>query len=111
MTALTKSDIVGQSVETVYCEHEIGVVVILGSGIGFTLPSPYATKVDEATRPTDLSGVEDLAILGGHIVDLLRPVDLTNIDTEIQESAKLQLSTGICISLMWWAVYSQTQCI
>ena len=99
--ALSQDEVVGQELANVFCDFNAAGLIALRSGAVFSLPGVLMTEVCIGVRPTEVAPSINPKFLGATIVDLLRPKDLSDIYGEMQESVKLQLSSGICCSLMW----------
>jgi hypothetical protein len=102
--ALTQDEIVGQELTNVFCDFDAAGLIALRSGAVFSLPGVLMTEVCRDELPRGVAPSINPNFLGATIVDLLRPKDLSKIDDELQESVKLQLSSGISCSLMWWGM-------
>jgi len=102
MDPLNQGEVVGQELAAAFCDFDAEGVIALRSGAVFSLPGVLMTEVCRSEMPSAVAPSINPKFAGAIVVDLLRPKDLSDIDGEMQESVKLQLSTGICFSLMWW---------
>ena len=102
MPELSKDDIIDQALRSIVCDHDLGTVVVLESGQAFQLPSVLCETIAAIDIPEDASVQDDPNFKHARVVDLLKPADLPDIDKEIQKSVKIQLSTGIVVSGMYW---------
>ncbi len=102
MNPIHRDEIVGQELASVFCDFDAPGLITLRSGAAFSLPEVLMTEVCRSVKPTSVAPSDHPMFLGATVVNLLRPKNLSDIDQKIQESVKLQLSTGISFSLMWW---------
>jgi hypothetical protein len=104
MGAIAQEQIVGQEIETIYCDADLGAVVLLRSGKAFVLPSVIEMEIQSLGALVERRASANSDFDGALITDLIRPIDLTDLESETQESVKLILNSGRCISLMWWGM-------
>ena len=102
--SLSQDEVVGHKLANIFCDFEAAGIITLESGSVFSLPGVLMTEVCRGKNYAQTAPRMHPKFLGATVIDLLRPKDLSDIYCEMQESVKLQLSSGICVSLKWWGM-------